>query len=297
MDLDRVADREGARRQGRGRRSDGADADRRAQLRDPQAHHDSPCRFLAPDACTPIARRRISAAANRARLRGHGNRWRVPRRRPACARRGRGQGRPRCRTRHGRRRGALCRGRRERASVGGVGRLAGSSGASRPLSMAGDLARRRRLPRGGGGRDGAAARGVAAPGLSRISRRSCSSSAPPLAGVLTARLADASIWLTRSETMTVLVARACASAVLALVAALLVAFVLDVRGARRRARGPAWWRALGAPLTARPAVDWALDGFWSFIHGRHAPHATGSRRSRTPPCRAPRREPHATRLP
>ena len=93
--------------------------------------------------------------------------------------------------------------------------------------------------------------------------------------MLTARLADASIWLTRSETMTVLVARACASAVLALVAALLVAFVLDVRGARRRARGPAGG-GRSAPLTARPAVDWALDGFWSFIHGRHAPHATGS---------------------
>lgn len=91
--------------------------------------------------------------------------------------------------------------------------------------------------------------------------------APSLAGVLTARLADASIWLTRSDTMTVLVARACASAVLAFVVALIAAFVLDVRGSRRRARGPAWWRALGAPLTARPAVDWALDGFWSFIHG------------------------------
>jgi hypothetical protein len=91
--------------------------------------------------------------------------------------------------------------------------------------------------------------------------------APSLAGVLTARLADASIWLTRSETMTVLVARACASAVLAFVTALLVALVLDVRHARRRARGPVWWRALGAPLDARPAVDWALDGFWSFVHG------------------------------
>jgi hypothetical protein len=91
--------------------------------------------------------------------------------------------------------------------------------------------------------------------------------APSLAGVLTARLADASIWLTRSDTMTVLVARASASAVLALVTSLIVAWVLDVRRARRRARGPVWWRALGAPLSARPAVEWALDGFWSFIHG------------------------------
>jgi hypothetical protein len=91
--------------------------------------------------------------------------------------------------------------------------------------------------------------------------------APSLAGVLTARLVEGSMWLTRSETVTVLVARACAAAVLAFVTALLVALVADVRHARRRARGPVWWRALGAPLSARPAVDWALDGFWSFIHG------------------------------
>lgn len=91
--------------------------------------------------------------------------------------------------------------------------------------------------------------------------------APSLAGILTVRLAEASMWLTRSETVTVMVARACAAAVLAFATALLVALVLDVRGARRRARGPLWWRALGAPLSARPAVEWALDGFWSFIHG------------------------------
>jgi hypothetical protein len=91
--------------------------------------------------------------------------------------------------------------------------------------------------------------------------------APSVARALTARLADASIWLTRSDTITVLVARASAAAVLALVASLVIALAVEARHGRRRTRGAVWWRALGPPLTARPAVDWALNGFWHFIHG------------------------------
>src|SRR5690606_7885702 len=63
------------------------------------------------------------------------------------------------------------------------------------------------------------------------------------------------------------VSRAGAVSILALAVTILFAWLSDWRRAGRRPRGAAWWRALGAPLDAAPVVRWAMDGFWSFIHG------------------------------
>ncbi len=89
---------------------------------------------------------------------------------------------------------------------------------------------------------------------------------PDTGVALTALITDAAIWITRSETATALVSRTVALAVLALALLLAGAFLLE-RRRTRRARGAPWWRALGAPLDAGPVVRWALDGFWSFVHG------------------------------
>jgi hypothetical protein len=45
------------------------------------------------------------------------------------------------------------------------------------------------------------------------------------------------------------------------------AAILDRRRGGRRPHGAPWWRALGAPLDARPVVRWALDGFWNVMQG------------------------------
>jgi hypothetical protein len=91
--------------------------------------------------------------------------------------------------------------------------------------------------------------------------------APRFAGVLTSQLAIWALWVTRGETATATVSRACAVAVLALGVTLAVAFVRERRRPGRRAQGRPWWLALGAPLDSQPVIRWALGGFWSFIHG------------------------------
>jgi hypothetical protein len=91
--------------------------------------------------------------------------------------------------------------------------------------------------------------------------------APPLAGRFTTRLAEWAFWVTRGETATAAVSRAAGAAILALALTVLGAAWLDRRRGVRRPHGPFWWRALGAPLDARPAVRWALDGFWSVMRG------------------------------
>jgi hypothetical protein len=91
--------------------------------------------------------------------------------------------------------------------------------------------------------------------------------APPLAGRFTTTLAEWAFWVTRGETATAAVSRAAGAALLLLALTLLATALVDrLRGARR-ARGAPWWQALGAPLDARPAVEWALDGFWNVMKG------------------------------
>lgn len=91
--------------------------------------------------------------------------------------------------------------------------------------------------------------------------------APPLAGRFTTTLAEWAFWVTRGETATAAVSRAAGAAMLVLVITILATALVDrVRGVRR-ARGAVWWQALGAPLDARPAVEWALDGFWNVMKG------------------------------
>jgi hypothetical protein len=91
--------------------------------------------------------------------------------------------------------------------------------------------------------------------------------APPLAGRFTTTLAEWAFWVTRGETATAAVSRASGAAMLVLALVILGAALLDRRRGIRRARGAHWWQALGAPLDARPAVDWALDGFWNVMKG------------------------------
>jgi hypothetical protein len=91
--------------------------------------------------------------------------------------------------------------------------------------------------------------------------------APPLAGRFTTTLAEWALWVTRGETATAAVSRAAGASLLLLALTLLATALVDrLRGARR-ARGAPWWQALGAPLDARPAVEWALDGFWNVMKG------------------------------
>jgi hypothetical protein len=91
--------------------------------------------------------------------------------------------------------------------------------------------------------------------------------APPLAGRFTTALAEWALWVTRGETATAAVSRASGAAMLVLALVILGAALLDRRRGMRRARGAHWWQALGAPLDARPAVEWALDGFWNVMKG------------------------------
>jgi hypothetical protein len=91
--------------------------------------------------------------------------------------------------------------------------------------------------------------------------------APPLAGRFTTTLAEWAFWVTRGETATAAVSRAAGAWMLVLAISILVAALLDWKRGVRRARGAFWWQALGAPLDARPAVEWALDGFWNVMKG------------------------------
>lgn len=91
--------------------------------------------------------------------------------------------------------------------------------------------------------------------------------APPLAGTFTTRLAEWAFWVTRGETATAAVSRVAAAAMLTLALTILGAAWIERRRGLRRADGPLWWRALGAPLDGRPVVRWALDGFWSVMRG------------------------------
>jgi hypothetical protein len=91
--------------------------------------------------------------------------------------------------------------------------------------------------------------------------------APPLAGTFTTRLAEWAFWVTRGETATAAVSRAAGASMLVLALTVGGAALLDWRRGGRRAHGAPWWRALGAPLDARPAVRWALDGFWNVMQG------------------------------
>jgi len=91
--------------------------------------------------------------------------------------------------------------------------------------------------------------------------------APPLAGTFTTRLAEWAFWVTRGETATAAVSRAAGASMLVLALTVGAAALLDWRRGGRRAHGAPWWRALGAPLDARPAVRWALDGFWNVMQG------------------------------
>ena len=65
------------------------------------------------------------------------------------------------------------------------------------------------------------------------------------------------LWVTRGETATATVSRACAVAVLALGVTLVAACVRERQRPGRRAHGAPWWLALGAPLDAQPVVRWA----------------------------------------
>jgi hypothetical protein len=40
--------------------------------------------------------------------------------------------------------------------------------------------------------------------------------------------------------------------------------------ARRRVRGPFWWKLFGTPLAVEPAVHWALGGLWALMGGAAA---------------------------
>jgi hypothetical protein len=101
--------------------------------------------------------------------------------------------------------------------------------------------------------------------------------APPLAGRLTATLAEWAFWVTRGETATAAVSRASGAAMLVLALTILGAALLDRRRGVRRPTGAPWWQALGAPLDARPVVRWALDGFWNVMKGATASRGRGRR--------------------
>lgn len=92
----------------------------------------------------------------------------------------------------------------------------------------------------------------------------------PAAGAgTTARYAAALAWLLSPALLVDLVPRVVASGVLLASGAIAVAAVVDrvSGGPRRRARGRAWWQALGAPLDASAASAWVAGNFWSYLRG------------------------------
>ena len=91
--------------------------------------------------------------------------------------------------------------------------------------------------------------------------------APPLAGRFTTTLAEWAFWVTRGETATAAVSRTAGAAILVLAMTILGRALFDRRRGIRRPRAAPWWQALGAPLDARPVVDWALEGFWNVMKG------------------------------
>ena len=62
------------------------------------------------------------------------------------------------------------------------------------------------------------------------------------------------------------------AALLALLVIVAFGLVQALRAnARRRERGPLWWRAFGAPIVAGPAIDGFATGIWQLIRGTSAP--------------------------
>jgi hypothetical protein len=94
----------------------------------------------------------------------------------------------------------------------------------------------------------------------------------PSAGDLTGRLGAWALAVVRGDGGLPLILRASAAAIVVLMLLLLATYVRERARARRRGRGGAFhlglaWTALGAPLSSDPAFRWALEGFWSFVHG------------------------------
>jgi len=92
--------------------------------------------------------------------------------------------------------------------------------------------------------------------------------APATGSALTLQLTSAlSAWFS-GGLLSALVSRLATTALLVFLATLAISYVYEhTRRPRRRSRGAAWWQALGSPMSARGALNWATGGFWRFVSG------------------------------
>lgn len=93
--------------------------------------------------------------------------------------------------------------------------------------------------------------------------------APAVGGAWVEHWRDAIAWVSGPVVLGSILPRL-VTAVLVAMAAVVVGLYVAGRwrdGAPRTGRGAIWWRALGAPLDARHALDWALGAFWEFMRG------------------------------